>query len=329
MENDEKETKKMEDKLGTNGDTVQLLEMAKEKLRWYAMEASEEEFDEKTVDALVQLIATMEVGREASKQGEEADLERFHAYCDLYHREETLRRKFGMEGKEQLSQRRNPALGKKQPMLLHSRRAALTAAAAGIAVLLAVGGTMGAVKAGEDGGFFVWLKKDGEGMFAVTSQKEEGLDAEKSKGKVYNSYEEVPEEYREYVLSKECISILDEYEFADVACMEFGTVRRMNVNVCLDGSLKMRIGVCIYRDAITTTERYDDYEYLHTNYVDGYQQDVFVKQDSEEEREYFVCFYEDNIKYFVEGKCDVEFLEAVSEEYLKCICDKATKKQEG
>ena len=41
-------------------DNRQLIEAAKERLRWYTVEASEEEFDAEEVDALVNLLSTLE-----------------------------------------------------------------------------------------------------------------------------------------------------------------------------------------------------------------------------------------------------------------------------
>ena len=85
---------------------------------------------------------------------------------------------------------------------------------------------------------------------------------------------------------------------------------------------EVNIGVYIYDNELAFSEKYDDYELLYTNVIEGQDVNVFVKKNETDDKDYSICFYIDNKEYFVEGKTDVDFLEAVSKEYLEYITNK-------
>ena len=67
-----------------NGKTnKQLIEAAKERLQWYTLEATDEEFDEEEVDALVELLNKLEPLEVAEEQASEVALERFRSYAEM------------------------------------------------------------------------------------------------------------------------------------------------------------------------------------------------------------------------------------------------------
>ena len=161
-----------------NGDEEQFLEEAKAKLRWYTSEATEDEFDEDAVVGLVNIIAALDKTNSGEEQDEEQLKERFNAYCNLYRKEE---------------ERRRSLKSYKGMKTFRKKGIAIAVAAACILLLIITGSTRDMVNAGEDGGFFNWLKKDKEGILAVTSpEKVEVRVDEKSKNE-YSSMEEVPE----------------------------------------------------------------------------------------------------------------------------------------
>lgn len=306
----------------TQQDTAQLLQMAKEKLRWFTLEASEEEFDEKAVDALVNLIAAMEQKNETSVD-EQKELEYFHAYCEFYEQEEAKRRGSANSEEDSIkSEGKKLRFKEKAKKFPKGRRLGFAAAAAGILLMIAVGGN-GAVKAGEDSGFFVWLRKDGEGKFGVTSQDEESLDANERKAEVYDSIETIPLDYKQYVVEKEQITLLKNYKFSSFEKYESVSVQRFIERFCsLIDEGEISIGVCIYQDMLVLKEEYDDYELLVTNYVEEQKQDVFIKEADAGETDYYICFYIDNKKYFVQGKGDRLFLENLCVQYMKIVMQK-------
>lgn len=304
----------------TQQDTAQLLQMAKEKLRWYTLEASEEEFDENAVDALVNLIAAMEQKNE-SPEDEQKELERFHAYCEFYEQEEV--RKRGSANNEEDSIKsvgKKPHFKEKAKKFPKGRRLGFVAAAAGILLMIAVGGT-GAVRAGEDSGFFVWLRKDGEGVFGVTSQSEESLEVDEKQVETYDNIENIPLEYKQYIVEKEQIELLKNYEFSSFEKYESVNVQRFMGRFYSDSDrTEVSLGVCIYHDMLVLKEEYDDYKLLCTNYIGEKKHEVFLKKAEAEETDYFICFYVANKKYFVQGNDNIIYLENICKEYMEYIC---------
>lgn len=306
----------------TQQDTAQLLQMAKEKLRWFTLEASEEEFDENAVDALVNLIAAMEQKNETSVD-EQKELEYFHAYCEFYEQEEAKRRGSANSEEDSIkSEGKMLRFKEKAKKFPKGRRLGFAAAAAGILLMIAVGGT-GAVKAGEDSGFFVWLRKDGEGVFGVTSQDEESLDVEKQQVETYNSFDDIPLDYKKYVVEEDDIALLEKYEFCSFEKYESVNVQRVieRFYSAID-KREISLGVYIYKDKLLWKEKFDEYELLSTNYVEEQEFGIFVKKTDTGEQDYFLCFYVDNRKYFVQGKGEIDFLENICKEYMKYVCQK-------
>lgn len=303
----------------TQQDTAQLLQMAKEKLRWFTLEASEEEFDENAVDALVNLIAAMEQKNETSVD-EQKELEYFHAYCEFYEQEEAKRRGSANSEEDSIkSEGKKLRFKEKAKKFPKGRRLGFAAAAAGILLMIAVGGT-GAVKAGEDGGFFVWLRKDGEGVFGVTSQNEKGLDANERKAEVYDSVEIIPLDYKQYVVEKEQIDHLKNYEFSSFEKYESVNIQRfMQRFSSVMNESEVSLGVCIYRDMLFGNEEFDEYEVLGTNYIEEQGYDILIKKTAISEKDYYICFYKDNKKYFVQGKGELDFLESLCKDYMEYV----------
>ena len=305
----------------TQQDTAQLLQMAKEKLRWFTLEASEEEFDENAVDALVNLIAAMEQKNETSVD-EQKELEYFHAYCEFYEQEEAKRRGSANSEEDSIkSEGKKLRFKEKAKKFPKGRRLGFAAAAAGILLMIAVGGT-GAVKAGEDGGFFVWLRKDGEGKFFVTSTKET-IDVEEGTTKVYSRFEDIPKEYQEYVIKEEDIGLLNNFKLQNwertYSILEEQICAIFNSN---DDKEEIVIGVCFYEDKVLMAEKYDEYKYLNTNNEEDYNKEIFAKRNDTGAEEYIICFYKEDIKYYVMGNGELSFLEKIAEEYMKYVCDK-------
>jgi len=295
----------------------QLLIDAKARLQWYVVEASEDEFDAEEVDLLVSLISKLEQQTEATSLQKEKELERFHTYVDLYKEDEVVR-----ECKKQENVKRVEEKTTKK--ILHfSGKGLLIAVAACFVLVIVAGSSFGEVNAGEDTGFFHWLKKDKTGTLAITSPDKNSVGMEDIIKGVYGNIEELPEEYRQYMMECGDVELLQGFELQGYWCEKGITFNKVREEFKKSGGdIIINLGVLIYPDNVTVTrETFENYDYLHTNYVDERELDVFVKEEEMGKLEYMVLFYENNKKFFVSGNEKVDLLEAVCEEYMKWVLE--------
>lgn len=294
----------------------QILEDAKRRLQWLTMEASDEEFDPEEVEMLVGVIKRYESQPQERPEEIEKELERFRAYVAYYNEEERLEK----QGTEKAIAEKQSAEKRKVGRLLHfPGKGFLIAVAACLVLLLVAGSTFGEVNADENTGFFHWIKKDKTGTLAITSPGQSSVGMEENVEAKYSSIDEVPEEYRQYVVEKDRISLLEEYEFQGYRCEDtptFYIVEEVFVNSTNGETINLM--VTIYPDKVRVIrETFDSYNYLYSNSIEDKEQDVFVKNEEDGTLEYMIIFYEDNRKYYVSGNGDLEFLENVSKEYMK------------
>ena len=114
---------------------------------------------------------------------------------------------------------------------------------------------------------------------------------------------------------------MSDFEFQGVECMEIGSIHEIREKfISKEGLKEIRIGILIYIDeTMIARDKFVDYEFLYTNEIKGKKQDIYKKVEKNGDIKYLVSFYQDNKKYFVSGNEDVEFLEAISEEYMDLI----------
>ena len=286
-----------------------LVEDAKKELRRLTLEATAEEFDPEKVNTLVTLINQYETKATEDPRKVEKELERFRSYVDFYQEENKE-----IVGKAEKTEK----AGK---LLRFRGKGFWIAAAACLVLLLIAGSSFGEVNADENTGFFHWLKKDKTGIFAITSPKENGIEINDSEAKGYSTMEEIPEEYQQYVIKKDSISQLKEYEFQGYWCQKTSTFS-MFEELFFKEEKTIKLGVTIYPDEVRIiTDTFDNYNYLHTNYIGEKELDVYVKEENTGKLNYMIMFYEENRKYFVAGTEDMEILEAVSEKYMNLVLD--------
>lgn len=328
IKNDEMKREQM-NQIGTNDSNV-MLETAKRRLHWYATEASEEEFDEEDVALMVKVVEKLEPQPAVEIQESEKELERFRAYVNLYLEDEERRTAKHLvkedEGKAvegMLPEKTTKGKKISRPHGFRGKALAVAAAAACILLVILIGGFGDVVNADEDTGFFHWLKWDNEGMIAITSPESNKMGTEEANIKEYASIEELPEEYHQYVIDKKSISLLQEYELKKFVCTEKTISKKLSeVFQFPEEGKEVKMGIVFYTDSnVITVERLADYEILDTGFYKEHKQDVFVKEGEKGKIEYMVLFYDSNKKYFVYGNEDVEFLKAVSEQYMDFIFD--------
>ena len=301
--------------------SAQLVKEAKEKLLWYTSEAGSEEFDEDAVATLVSVVAKWDDSFGTEDEDDKKLKEQFLAYCSLYNEDEEKRKTLkNYSGSKDLLIKKNSgrigAFGRKG--------IAITVAAACIVLLIITGSTRDLVNAGEDSGFFHWLKKDKEGILAVTSPEKVGLDAEEKYENVYSNIEDVPEKYQQYLLEKENFAILEDFVFQNVECVEIGSVHRVReIFISNNGDREIRIGILIYEDeTMIAGDKFVNYEFLYTINNGEKELDVYKKVEEGGAIKYLVSFYEGNKKCFVSGNENVEFLESILEEYVDVVFER-------
>ena len=296
---------------------MDLLKEAKEKLRWYTMEASQEEFDVEEVDILVNLIQKLEAQQQENNEEMETKLERFRAYCDMRIEEEE-RLTSDITKDNVIHETKAP---NKKVFRLGGKMPAMVAAAACLVMFVVLGSTIGMVNAGPDGGFFHWLRRDTEGATIITSPDKVDAEAGKQKVEQYLKNEDVPEEYKQYMVEKEKLESLKDYEWKCFNVRESAIVKRLStVFVCGDTTDEIEVGRMLYpEDILIAKENFMGYELRESNFVDGRQQDVFARLDVSGVEEYCIFFYDGNVRYFVFGKENIAFLKTVSEEYMNLI----------
>ncbi|MBQ2804137.1 MAG: hypothetical protein IJF07_09600 [Lachnospiraceae bacterium] len=298
-----------------NNDNAQLIEMAKKKLRWYAMEASEEEFDEEAVDALVTLISTLEETKQTKKQSEEEALEQFRQYCKMRMAEEETEGNICEEmEKKTISIKKNSVRGTSKAIPW-----AVSIAAASVLILLVVGGQMSTANASEEQGFFHWLRKGINGFFAVTSPDALNVVIEEEK-EIYCTREEMSKEERMLLPDLGDFTLLGEHRQEKIEVNRGKTVDKIEEFLCTESGGCISMGVVIYEEqTMLVGELYEDYKLQYSNTIGEYSQQVFAKENENGKMVYFVCFNKGNIKYFVKGVENVDFLEKVSQEYMQSV----------
>ncbi len=298
---------------------AEMIKMAKEKLQWYTMEATDEEFDVEAVDALVNIISVLEKQAETvleanSLQEDEA----IEILVETYNLRVQEQHNVGVETEAEVM---IPFY--KRVMKYPDRRWAGVIVAACLVVLLLVVSSFGVVNAGINQGFFQWLKRDEEGIKLVTSPEQNNLAAERHINTQYEAVTDIPERYCIYVVEKNSIPLLAGYETEYHEIYETVTFDKVSTLFSKeDGKTNVKLGVLIYDEKIDVTwEKYDAHDDVYTNEYEDGMQDIMKKQDALGEMEYSVFFYKDNKKYFVIGDIPEDELESIAEEYMSYIFD--------
>lgn len=288
-----------------------------ERLRWFLEEATDEEFDAEEVDTLVNLLNKLKPLESVEIQSDEEALAKFHEYAELRDTEE-LTNSTVTEKKTV----RKGVVPKKQKSLNHlcyfvKNHKLVSAAAAIMLVVLVAGGTMGAVDANKGNGFFYWLQRDDEGMTMLTSP--ESMDEEKDIEweNIYNTWDEVPEEFQQYAVNKDDLGELQDYELKVVAVIKANTYYRVKQwLVDNTGEKNIYIGALIYEDSVRLAREIHLSQEVQAIEGEGeIEERMLLRENVPGMKEGRVIFYVNNVKYFVDGDIDIESLVQLAEEY--------------
>lgn len=282
----------------------QAVDMAKEKLRWYTLEASEEEFDVEAVDALVELIRELEPGEANGPEEEEIRL------ADNEEKEMT---EFGKKTTSK-TVTRGVLIGQ----FIYRRRIAVGTVACLLLAVIILGNSLIDATAWEKGEFFHWLKKDSGGHTMITSPDDLELDI--GEIEYYSKLADVPEKYKQYIVTPEEIAELEDFELEEINIYDMRSIQRIGEVFTSGNGTSIEMGVVVYDEkVIVVRDTYDDLEFQYTDYKENYEFDIYTKKNIYGEEEYTVFIYEGNRKIFVTGKMELAELEIIIETYADWI----------
>ena len=179
------------------------------------------------------------------------------------------------------------------------------------------------VNAERNGGFFHWLKRDETGVTIITSPDslETGTSIEGTA--TYESWDEVPEPYRQYEIQPEEMGTLEGYVLKRIEATETDTYvavsslfeKRENGNI-------LKFSVKDYENVVSYNRQpYLDAEYLYSIEEGEMQLDVLI-QEEQGEKVYTLYFYLGSGQYCVQSKGDLAFAEEAAREYYAFVSGK-------
>ena len=320
----------------------QLIEVLEERLHWYMEEAPAEEVDGEKVDEIVRHLNMLKNVQTVKMKSDEEALAQFHAYVGLRERERAaeaaVEKKAADREKadkaaeitaeateigrkvaaidmaviagdaniaETLSgKKKNKGIG----ILFKTRSRKFAAAAAAVLlVALAAGGSMGATNANQGNGFFYWLQRDDEGVTMITSPENMDGKLEVQGPTECYSLNEIPEEYRQYLVYQNEIGELQDYYLKKVSITKseaYSVIREWFV--ADDFSEKnIFLGVFIYPDELSLSR-----EVLLSQDVQNIEEGaeieagVLLRENPQGEKEGKIFFFLQNKKYCIEGNVE-------------------------
>ena len=197
----------------------------------------------------------------------------------------------------------------------------LSAAALFVAVFTA-GGAVG-VNAERNGGFFHWLKRDETGVTMITSPDNSDREIDVEAPVTYYGLEEVPEEYREYVVEADDLAVLKGYTLERIETTKMDNyVDISSLFIQEESGDSLKFGATQYENMISYNRQfYLDAEYLYSIEEGDMMLDV-VSQENQGEKVYIVYFYFDKGQYCVQGKRNLELIEKAAREYYAFVSGK-------
>lgn len=296
-------------KMQESGDKALFVKQLKAMLDWYTFQAADEEYDEKNVEHILNLLDSFDPIEAEELPQRDAAWERF-------------RRMAGEKFPEGAAQA--PDFPKPHKPLARigrfTARHKYIAAAVLLLLILTVGGTAQAI-ATQGSDFFFWLKQDDTGTQMIVSP--EGLDGVTEQKNVcyYENREELPDWAQEWTQIADKVEMPEGYEFQYFEVNEFdnfqGIVRHyMNFMI----NAEILLGAWTYFDKVSyNKEEFIDYNYVRSYEADEMQMHIFNRIQENGNIYYAICFYEGNCRYLVKGQDNLEELKQLAERYLDCV----------
>ncbi len=314
--------KKMKKSTWDENEKKLLLQELKERLDFYTFQASEEQFDAQKVEVLVKQIQELESdGSVAKENASQQDFEAFLKYREEKFADAERLAALNKEGKDAEPGKRSwrfPAVYEKR----WGSSGFVRAAAVGIAVLLAVGGSIGAVNAQKDEGLIHWLQKSIYGEVIVVEPEKNNLSDEFEEDivAVYHNPEELPKPYRKYFVDLEGMEGLEGYEQEQISLSSNKISWHLDLSWKNERQESLLFSVLGIKDSVVVQDRrFDKYEDFYDKEVNGIELHICTKQDDTGEKDVAIYFYNGNRRYTVEGKLSVEVMEQIAAEYTERV----------
>lgn len=309
-------------------DNDSLIQELTKRLDWYMMEASEEEFDADQVQALMKLLDSLKTEEDKINVEEELPVEEavsdFWKYCGEREEEEKLLHDSEphFEEKEERKEdhKENRKDGKVHKVLWFFHRHRVAVSAAVILVVIMLGGSWQAVaNAEKHGGFFWWMDKSEEGTTMITSPEGTVEDFDNCELERYDSIEEVPERYRNYVEQVCEIQAISEYDFSYSQVLRGYHKDKMYVYMVKDKST-ICFEIIIYPQKILRVrETYIGYTFERQFEDGGIVFDVLSKEEKLGENKHLIYFYFGKAQYVVISEFDEKDLQNIVVEYKNVV----------
>lgn len=314
----------------------QWIKEVRERLDWYTFQASEGEFDAQEVEALVSLLTVLEPEAAVPTKEVKPNLEELKRYQEeksadaealaaLYGEKERAGATIGaVASNESMSGKVMSADARRAGRILGgSHRFVKVAVAAAILAVLTVGGAVGVVNAGKGGDFVLWLRKNIQGEKVVLEpQVKNFIQTNQGVGNIYYDIEEVPEEYREYLVDFDGMKGLEGYELEQIEVSDYEGGWKMS-SLLQAEEREVWLGVRAYQDYVAVQEKnFDGYGHAYSKEIDGTEFDLYQKPDNTDGEDALICFYHGGRQYFVYGNRSAEALEQLAAEYAKKIFEK-------
>ncbi len=284
----------------------QLIEDVEKRLAWYTLEASEEEFNEAEVEALVQLLTVIEGNAEETCRNSKEALERFWKYRDK-RMAEGGGHTVGSMTLPELYVKDKTGRGKKAIHRRYMKTAAVLAAA-----FFAIGGTSIGAAAVKYEGYFHWLKRDKNSVDFVTVPENLNIAAEVEKSERYEP-DEVPGEYRVDVVDTAVIEKIEGLKGFELQSVE---ILRSDAGDSVHSFLsrpetkeEIAIDITVFPDMVLNSRDIykgdmEGYEFEYYEEQDGLEYELLSKINPEEEKDYAVIFYHGHRRYALSKRDD-------------------------
>lgn len=312
-----------------------LLQELKERLDFYTFQASEEQFDAQKVEVLVKQIQELESDGSVAKQNaSRQDFEAFQKY--RAEKSADAERLAALDGEGKATDAdyltASGAVSgsgdiKKRSAVYGRQRGSsgfVRAAAVGIAVLLAVGGSIGAVNAQKDEGLIRWLKKSVYGEVILVEPEKDNFSDEfgEDTETFYHSPEELPEPYRKYFVDLEGMEGLEGYEQEQISLFRNKISWRLELSWKNAKQESLIFSIWGIKDSVVVQDRrFDKFEDFYDKEVNGIELHVCTKQEDSGEKDVSIYFYNGNRRYMVEGRLSLEVMEQIAAEYAERVLE--------
>ncbi len=330
-----------------------LIKELKEKLDWYTLEASDEEYDEKAVESILYLLDRADPIEEKIPRQEEA-WERFRERVSGGEAEFLPLAETGEPG-ETGTEVPGPKIHRFRKASIGEKRAVETAGGSGggtgggastkalprksivlrigqfamrhkfiaaaflVVVILGASGAARTIATG-DPGFFYWLKQDDSGVTMMTSP--EGMDAVTDTDEnIYLDGDQMPEWSKEWLEIEAEIEMPEGYEWQYYNINEIDYRQSVNsIYFSKEANKEISIGVWLYKNEVS----YHKEAFIGYNFLESYKElsknmDIYNRIEGSGKIYYIISFYEGNSQYNVRGQDNLEELKVLAGEYLECV----------